>query len=111
MSPVGWERQALNSIQSVLGRPPGRQRAATGHPACELAAIRYDPQDTQPSDIDLRQREITVRGRAGKPRAAVIAAQSRMIWAPIHDRRHLDERANIQRFVAFSRFDCYHARL
>ena len=56
MSPVGWERQALNSIQSVLGRPPGRQRAATGHPACELAAIRYDPQDTHRSDIDLWQR-------------------------------------------------------
>jgi len=67
MSPVGWERQALNSIQSVLGRPPGRQRAATGHPACELAAIRYDPQDTQPSDIDLRQREITSEAGPASP--------------------------------------------
>ena len=132
MSRAGWERQALNSIQSVLGhtdpkltsllatfsrlasseempahervrsplrhpsyrrrsrrrrvppciwnlrrlapgegprpgRPPGRRRTATGHPGSGLAAIRYDPQDTQPSDIDLWQRETTVRGRAGKP--------------------------------------------
>ena len=54
---------------------------ARGHraPGSGLAAIRYDPQDTQPSDIDLWQREIIVRGRAGQARAAVVAAQSRMI--------------------------------
>ena len=33
----------------------------------ELAVIRYDPQDTHRSDIDLWQQEITVRGRTGKP--------------------------------------------
>ena len=39
---------------------------ATGIRLAELAAIRYDPGDTQRSDVDLRQREITVRGKAGK---------------------------------------------
>ena len=45
-----------------------RAPAAVSAAACRrgLAAIRYDPQDTQPSDIDLWQREIIVRGRAGK---------------------------------------------
>jgi len=41
---------------------------ATGIRLAELAAIRYDPDDTQRSDVDLWQREITVRGKAGKPR-------------------------------------------
>jgi site-specific recombinase XerD len=33
-----------------------------------LAAIRYDSDDTQRSDVDLSQREIAVRGKAGKAR-------------------------------------------
>jgi site-specific recombinase XerD len=41
---------------------------ATGIRLAELAAIRYHPEDTQRSDIDLWQREITVRGKASKPR-------------------------------------------
>jgi len=41
---------------------------ATGIRLAKLAAIRYDPADTQRTDIDLWQREITVRGKAGKPR-------------------------------------------
>jgi hypothetical protein len=45
-------------------KTPARGHRASGS---GLAAIRYDPQDTQPSDIDLWQREIIVRGRAGKP--------------------------------------------
>src|SRR5262249_30092516 len=40
----------------------------TGIRRAELAAIRYAPHDTQRSDIDLWQREITVRGKADKPR-------------------------------------------
>jgi hypothetical protein len=45
-------------------RTPARGHRASGS---GLAAIRYDPQDTQPNDIDLWQREIIDRGRAGKP--------------------------------------------
>ena len=41
---------------------------ATGVRLAELAAIRYNPDDTQRSDVDLWQREITVRGKAGKAR-------------------------------------------
>lgn len=65
------------SIWNLRRVAPGRRAeawAATKTPArghrasgSGLAAIRYDPQDTQPSDIDLWQREIIVRGRAGKP--------------------------------------------
>lgn len=33
----------------------------------DLAVIRYDPDDTQCSDVDLWQREITVRGKSGRP--------------------------------------------
>jgi site-specific recombinase XerC len=35
---------------------------ATGIRLSELAGIRYDPDDPQRSDVDLGQREITVRG-------------------------------------------------
>ena len=42
--------------------------AATGIRLSELAGIRYDPGDPRRSDIDLWQREITVRGKGGKPR-------------------------------------------
>ena len=39
----------------------------------ELAGIRYDPQDTQRSDLDLWQREITVRGKNRKARIVKIS--------------------------------------
>jgi site-specific recombinase XerC len=39
----------------------------------ELAGIRYDPRDPQRSDLDLWQREITVRGKGGKPRIVKIS--------------------------------------
>jgi integrase len=42
----------------------------------ELAAIRYDPDDTQRSAIDLWQREITVRGKAGNARIVRIGHQA-----------------------------------
>lgn len=41
---------------------------ATGIRLSELAGIRYDAEDTQRSDLDLWQREITVRGKSGKAR-------------------------------------------
>jgi len=39
---------------------------ATGIRLAELAGLRYDPGDPRGSDIDLWQREITVRGKGGK---------------------------------------------
>jgi len=41
---------------------------ATGIRLAELAGLRYDPGDPRHSDIDLWQREITVRSKGGKPR-------------------------------------------
>jgi integrase len=45
---------------------------ATGIRAGELAGIRYDPHDTRRSDVDLWRREITVRGKGGRPRVVRI---------------------------------------
>ena len=39
---------------------------ATGIRLSELAGIVYDAGDAQRSDVDLWQREITVRGKGGK---------------------------------------------
>ena len=41
---------------------------ATGIRAGELAGIRYDPCEPSRSDLDLWRREITVRGKGGRPR-------------------------------------------
>jgi integrase/recombinase XerD len=41
---------------------------ATGIRLSELAGLRHDPGDPRGSDVDLWQREITVRGKGGKPR-------------------------------------------
>ena len=56
---------------------------ATGIRLAELAAIRYDPHDTQRSDIDLWQREITVRGKAGKPRIVRFGYQAAQTLDPL----------------------------
>ena len=42
----------------------------------ELAALRYDPGDPRRSDIGLRQREITVRGKGGEDRIVRIGHQA-----------------------------------
>jgi integrase len=47
---------------------------ATGIRAGELAAIRYDPHDPRRSDLDLWRREMTVRGKGGRPRVVRIRA-------------------------------------
>ena len=49
---------------------------ATGIRLSELASLRYDPRDPRDSDIDLWQREITVRGKGGKPRIVRIGHQA-----------------------------------
>ena len=45
---------------------------ATGILLSELAGIRHDPHDPGRSDIGLRQREIRIRGKGGKPRIVKI---------------------------------------
>ena len=45
---------------------------ATGIRLSELAGLQYDPGDPRSSDIDLWQREITVRGKGGKDRIVKI---------------------------------------
>ena len=46
---------------------------ASGIRLSELAGIRYHPDDPRRTDIDLWQREITVRGKGGKPRIVKIS--------------------------------------
>ena len=46
---------------------------ATGMRLSELAGIRYDPVDAERSDLDLWQREVTVRGKNGKQRIVKIS--------------------------------------
>jgi site-specific recombinase XerD len=46
---------------------------AAGIRLSELAGIRYDPVDAERSDLDLWQREITVRGKHGKQRIVKIS--------------------------------------
>ena len=45
---------------------------ATGIRAAELAGIRYDARDPQRNDVDLWQREITIRSKGGKVRLVKI---------------------------------------
>jgi site-specific recombinase XerD len=49
---------------------------ATGIRLAELAGLRYDPGDPRRSDIDVWQREITVRGKGGKDRIVRIGHQA-----------------------------------
>ena len=49
---------------------------ATGVRLSELAGIVYDAEDAQRSDVDLWQREITVRGKGGKARIVRISHQT-----------------------------------
>jgi integrase len=67
--------------QTCQGRSFAQRRdaavlKATGIRAGELAGIRYDPNDPRRSDLDLWQREITVRGRGGKPRVVRIGHEA-----------------------------------
>ncbi|HEV2257886.1 MAG TPA: tyrosine-type recombinase/integrase [Streptosporangiaceae bacterium] len=49
---------------------------ATGIRAGELAGIRYDAVDPRRSDLELRRREITVRGKGGRPRVVRIGHEA-----------------------------------
>jgi integrase/recombinase XerD len=48
----------------------------TGDRLSELAGIRYHAEDAERSDLDLWQREITVRGKNGKARIVKISYQT-----------------------------------
>jgi len=56
---------------------------ATGIRLAELAGLRYDPGDPRRSDIDLWQREITVRGKGGKDRIVKIGRQTALKPGPV----------------------------
>jgi site-specific recombinase XerC len=53
---------------------------ASGIRAGELAGIRYDPDDASRSDLDLQQREITVRGKAAGPGSSGSGTRQRWLW-------------------------------
>jgi site-specific recombinase XerD len=55
---------------------------ATGIRLSELAGIVYDADDAQRSDVDLWQREITVRGKGGKARIDRISHQTAVSPGP-----------------------------
>ena len=62
-------RSAATPRSSRCSRRPGSALS-------ELAGIRYDPGDPGRSDIDLWQREITVRGKGGKTRIVKISHEA-----------------------------------
>jgi integrase/recombinase XerD len=78
--------EELSALQRTCqGRSFGQRRdtaiidavlIATGIRAGDLAGIRYDPHDPRRSDVDLWAREITVRGKGGKPRVVRIGHEA-----------------------------------
>src|SRR5260370_41187154 len=83
--PVFTSQELTRLDQACAGRSFAQRRdtaiiavfRATGTPGegirlAELAGLRYDPGDPRHSDIDLWQREITVRGKGGKDRIVKI---------------------------------------
>jgi len=72
--PVFTGQELARLEQACAGRTFAQRRdtaiiavfTATGIRLSEMAGIRYDPGDPRRSDIDLWQREITVRGRAAR---------------------------------------------
>jgi site-specific recombinase XerD len=81
--PVFTGEELARLEQACAGRAFAQRRdtaiiavfKATGIRLAELADLRYDTGDPQRSDIDLRQREITVRGK-GKDRIVRIGRQA-----------------------------------
>ncbi len=82
--PVFTPEELSRLEQACAGRSFAQRRdtaiiavlRATGIRLSELASLRYDPGDPRSSDIDLWQREITVRGKGGKPRIVKIGHQA-----------------------------------
>jgi integrase/recombinase XerD len=82
--PVFTSEELCALQKACQGRSFGQRRdaaiivvlTATGIRAAELAGIRYDPHDPRRSDVDLWAREITVRGKGGKPRIVRISHEA-----------------------------------
>ena len=82
--PVFTGQELARLDQACAGRTFAQRRdtaiiavfKATGIRLAELAGIRYDARDPRRSDIDLWQREITVRGKGGKDRIVKIGHQA-----------------------------------
>jgi integrase/recombinase XerD len=74
--PVFTGEELTRLEQACAGRSFAQRRdtaiiavfQATGIRLAELTGLRYDPSDPGCSDVDLWQREITVRGKGGKDR-------------------------------------------
>ena len=82
--PVFTGEELTRLEQACTGRSFAQRRdtaiiavlKATGIRLAELAGLRYDSSDPRCSDIDLCQREITVRGKGGKDRIVRIGHQT-----------------------------------
>jgi site-specific recombinase XerD len=82
--PVFTEEELAPLEHACAGRSFAQRRdtaiiavfRATGIRLAELAGLRYHPGDPRCSDIDLWQREITVRGKGGKDRIVQIGHQA-----------------------------------
>ncbi len=82
--PVFTGQELARLDQACAGRTFAQRRdtaiiavfKATGIRLAELAGLRYDPGDPRRGDIDLWLREITVRGKGGKPRIVRIGHQA-----------------------------------
>jgi integrase/recombinase XerD len=82
--PVFTREELARLEQACAGRSFAQRRdtaiiavlKATGIRLAELAGLRYDSGDPRRSDIDLWQREITVRGKGGKDRIVRIGHQA-----------------------------------
>ena len=78
--PVFTPEELTRLEQACAGRSFTQRRdtaiiavfTATGIRLSELADLRYDPSDPRDSDIDLWQRQITVRGKGRRPRIVKI---------------------------------------
>ena len=92
--PVFTTEELMKLEQACAGRTFAQRRdtviiavfRATGIRLAELAGLRYDPGDPRRSDIDLWQREITVRGKGGKSRIVRIGHQAARKPGPVHPR-------------------------
>jgi hypothetical protein len=85
-------------VITLRGRPSRKARGLRGYLGVSLgtilreavAGIRYDPHDPRRSDVDLWRREITVRGKSGRPRVVRIGheAARAVDWYPRARSRH-----------------------
>jgi integrase len=64
---------AGRGFRPAAGRGHHRGAGASGIRLSELSGLRYDPCDPRRGDLDLWQREITVRGKGGRPRIVKIS--------------------------------------